>query len=235
MSAADPTIVAVHGAWHGSWCWDHLATELDRAGLASLTPDLPSTAAGATLAEDVAAVHRALDAVNGPAVLVGHSRGGFVIAEAGRHPAVSHLVFLAAPMAGPDEPADRMAEWAPPGSAEALVELYEATTLDEFGRRVVIPERARDLFYHDCPDDLAEWATARLRPQPASGFEQAVFAWRHVPSTYVVCLDDRALPPALQRHFATRASAGRIELASSHSPFLSRPAELAAVLARIAS
>ncbi|MCB0994595.1 MAG: alpha/beta hydrolase [Acidimicrobiales bacterium] len=228
------TLVLVHGAWHGAWCWDLLRDELAGLGVASVAPDLPSTASGGALSDDVATVRQALDSVDGPAVLVGHSRGGFVIAEAGDHPAVTHLVFLAAPMNAPDEPPHDMAQWAPAGSAEALVALYASTDLDEHGRRVIRPDAAGGLFYHDCPAELADAATARLRPQPTSGFEQHVYAWRDRPTTYIVCTDDRALHVPLQRYFAARASTGMATIASSHSPFMSRPAELAAVLAGVA-
>ena len=229
------TVVLVHGAWHGAWCWDRLRSALRERGVASTAPDLASTARGGTLADDIAEVRAELDRLDGGAVLVGHSRGGFVINEAGDHPAVRHLGVRAASMSGPDEPTDRMAQWAPPGSAESVAELYAATDLDDDGRRVVKPERATELFFHDCAPEVAAAAAARLRPQPVTPFEQHVFSWQRRPTTYVVCSDDRAMYVPLQRHFARRASAGSVEMATSHSPFLSRPDEVAGLLATLAA
>src|SRR5437870_13500893 len=91
------TVVLVHGAWHGAWCWEQVLTHLDNAGRRAIAVDLPSvSSATATLAGDVACVRAALDAVENDALLVGHSYGGVVVTEAGRHPAVAHIASLTA-------------------------------------------------------------------------------------------------------------------------------------------
>ena len=94
-------VVLVHGAWHGPWCWERVTPYLDAAGVPWVAPDLPSCAVastGANETEDNAAVRETLDCLPGDeqAILLGHSRGGRVISEAGTHNRVGHLVYLAA-------------------------------------------------------------------------------------------------------------------------------------------
>jgi pimeloyl-ACP methyl ester carboxylesterase len=100
---------------------------------------------------------------------------------------------------------------------------------------VVDPTRATDLFFHDCELAVAEAATARLRPQSRAAFGGIPrnVAWREKPSTYIVCTDDRAVPVGLQRASAARVDQV-LEMPTSHSPFLSRPEELARMLAELA-
>ena len=95
------TVVLVHGAWHGAWCWSALQAELDQRGIASIAVDLPghgaSTAPLGDLHGDAAAVAAVVDRIDGDVVLVGHSYGGGVISVAGAlSPRVRHLVYLAA-------------------------------------------------------------------------------------------------------------------------------------------
>ncbi len=79
------TVVLVHGAWHGAWCWTPVVARLGAAGRRTTAVDLPSVSSTtATLADDVACVRAALDALDGEALLVGHSYGGVVVTDAGR-------------------------------------------------------------------------------------------------------------------------------------------------------
>jgi len=93
-------------------------------------------------------------------------------------------------------------------------------------------DQTAEVFYADCDPAVQQWATRQLRPQSNAAFEEAVPApaWKSIPSTYVVCADDRAIAPSAQREvFSTRTSQV-VELDSSHSPFLSKPAELADII-----
>jgi pimeloyl-ACP methyl ester carboxylesterase len=114
--------------------------------------------------------------------------------------------------------------------------LFDAIQARDDGSTVIDPAKAAAVFYADCsPDDQAE-AIANLRPQEMSaGFETpATVCWRAVPSTYVVCADDQAVDPELQRLFARRA-ARQLEWQVGHSPFLSRPTELVELLTGLAA
>ena len=233
MTGARPTLVLVHGAWHGRWCWERLAPHLERRRIAVRTLDLPSVhataaaegcEAGPGLVEDAQAVRGVLDAAGGNAVLCGHSYAGMVIslAAAGRGD-VARLVYLAAFL--PESGQSLLA--AGGGRPAPWVQMLDG------GLSLPDPSRAGEVLYGDCDPGTREWALARVKPQRAVAFAQPVPhpAWREIPSTYIVCSADAALPAARQRSiFAPRA--GRVlEIGSSHSPFLSRPEALAEMLA----
>lgn len=221
------TIMLVHGAWHGSWCWEAVVPLLHDMEIATAVVDNPSvTQAGSDLAADSDNVRAALDAVDGPVVLVGHSYGGAVITEAGTHPNVERLVYLTAFALDVGESVMQNEL----GGGEDI-ELGAALQFD--GDVInVEPARVVEFFYHDCTPEVAAAASARLRPMSIAAMAGTarVAAWREKPSTYVLCTDDRAIPVALQRSCAQRTGAV-VELATSHSPFLSRPDALVDVLA----
>jgi pimeloyl-ACP methyl ester carboxylesterase len=225
------TVVLVHGAWHGSWCWTAVCAGLDAEGIANVAIDNPSvTKPGSDLSADGDHLRLALDAIEGPIVLVGHSYGGAVITDAGTHPSVARLVYLTAFAldAGESAASNEL-------SGGEDVKLGEAMLFD--GEMVSFdPERAVEFFFHDCPPHVAAAAVARLRPMSFAALTGVTrhVGWREKPSTYIVCSDDRALPVALQRSSAARVD-DILELPTSHSPFLSRPDELARMLAALAS
>jgi pimeloyl-ACP methyl ester carboxylesterase len=199
-------------------------------GFATTAVDNPSvTRPGSDVAADSANVRAALDAIDGPVVLVGHSYGGAVITDAGTHPNVAQLVYLTAFALDAGE---SVMENALTGGDD--IELAHAM---QFSGDVVSvdPARVVEFFYHDCTPAVADAAAARLLPMSmaAMGDKVREVAWREKPSTYVVCTDDRALPVGLQRSSAQRIG-NVVELPTSHSPFLSRPADLANLLADLA-
>jgi pimeloyl-ACP methyl ester carboxylesterase len=228
----DPaTVMLVHGAWHGSWCWDAVRAELAGAGVPSAAVDNPSvTHPGSDLPADGDNLRRSLDAIDGPVVLVGHSYGGAVISDAGAHPNVEHLVYLTALVLDSGESASVNGLTGGEGSA-----LVDAMVFDD-GMLTVEAERIVELFFHDCAPDVATGAAARLLPMTMAAMTAGsrAAAWRERPSTYVVCTDDRALPVPLQRSCAERVGTV-VEMPTSHSPFLSRPDELARMLAALAA
>jgi pimeloyl-ACP methyl ester carboxylesterase len=221
-----PTILLVHGAWHGSWCWQRVTPLLERRGLAVRTVDLPSVGAepgtATDLSADAAAVRAVVDDIAGPVVLCGHSYGGMVISHVAAERVV-RLVYLCAFM---------------PAEGESLVSIRGGKhspwilALDG-GLTLPDPAQADAVFYADCDAATRKWAKSRLRPQSGATVIEPVPrpAWRKIPSTYVVCANDMAIPADLQRTvFAPRASEV-LELHASHSPFLSQPAAVADLLA----
>jgi pimeloyl-ACP methyl ester carboxylesterase len=234
------TVVLVHGAWHGAWCWERVLPLLANAGIAAVAVDLPghgdSSEPHGDLHGDAASVAPVLDEVGPDVVLVGHSYGGAVITEAGVHPAVRHLVYLCAFALDEGESCQRAAT-------------AEATTLDHTGRpnlgRAMVdlgdglvglePTFAAQCLYNDCDEATRAWAVARLGPQSAVALAdtpQAV-GWRAKPSTYVVCADDLIVHPGLQRVLAARCPSS-VEWPTGHSPFLSQPELVAELLAGLA-
>ena len=225
------TIMLVHGAWHGSWCWEPLRTALQARGIETAAVDNPSvTKPGSDLAADGDSLRRALEAVDGPVVLVGHSYGGAVISDAGTHPVVERLVYVAAfPLdAGESVIRNDLRGGEDTQLGEAMVFADGVVSVD--------PERVVEFFYHDCTQAVADTARAQLLPMSMAamaGTARAA-AWREKPASYILCTDDRAVSVALQRSCAARVDEV-VEMATSHSPFLSRPDELAEILAGIAA
>lgn len=158
-------------------------------------------------------------------VLVGHSYGGLVISEASADLApVTHLVYLCAFLFD----VGRSLVGATGGPAA-----WQDVDPDTGVIRVPAPE---PVFYHDVPSDLAAEWSARLGPQTVSSFSQPLSAagWRRIPSTYLVCTQDRAIPPVAQRAMAADATTVH-ELDSGHSPFASAPAHVARLIAGCAA
>jgi pimeloyl-ACP methyl ester carboxylesterase len=221
--------VLVHGLWNGGWAWDGVRARLDAAGVPSAAVELPLTG----LEDDVAATLATLDQFGRPAVLVGHSYGGAVVTAAGEHPHVRHLLYLAAFALAEGESVGR----ALPDLDIPPTGLGNALRFSADGQQVSVdPALAAGVFYADAPAVAAAAAVARLRPVHRSVFRgvPATIAWRRTPSTYVVCADDRAVHPDLQRAMAERATT-RLEWPGGHSPALTRPADVATLIAELAA
>jgi pimeloyl-ACP methyl ester carboxylesterase len=232
MSAPRATVVLVHGAWHGPWCWQALVPHLQAQGLATLCPALPSageTPAG--LAQDAAHVGEVLRTVTGPVILCGHSYGGMVVSAAPTGTVeIRQLVYVCAYLTEVGESLEsslRNAGERRPG--------HWIRRLPD-GRSRVDAGRAAALFFADCPRATQDWAVERLGPHWAQVLSQPIAdpAWRRHPSTYVLCTADRALAPRLQREVYGRRAHQLVTIDSGHSPFLSRPQQLTQVLAALA-
>ena len=219
-------VLLVHGAWHGAWCWDTLAPRLTSAGLDVTTVDLPSSGGGGDLAADAAVVRAALDGIDGPAVLVGHSYGGQAVSEASQgRDDVAHLVYLCAFMLDTGESLlGALAGQVPPWIA-----VDEATETS-------MPTTPYDVFYGDVDPSVAAAFPALLRPQTLSSFAAPLTGagWHTIPSTYVGCTQDQAIPYPAQQAMSARAGSV-VTLQTSHSPFVSAPDDVAAVVRAAAS
>jgi len=200
---------------------------LAQRGVASEAPLLPSCgetgeptgARGPGLAEDVASVRQVLTASDEPTVVVAHSYGGIVTAEATAGiGAVRHLLLVSSYL---PEVGQTLASF---GGEEP------APFLDidpERGTFTVRPEALAETFLQDCDPEIQRRAMNKTAHQSLAVLEQPVqsAAWQHVPSTYLVCAQDHGTPADRQREFAGRA-ARVIELDAGHHPFLSQPAEV---------
>ncbi len=178
------TIVLVHGAWHGSWCWDLVGGLLEAEGADVIAIDLPghgaSTAPLTDLHGDAAAVTAVLDRLDVSVVLVGHSYGGAVVTEAGAHPRVDHLVYIAAFNLDEGETVGRAAADNPSTAAidhSGRPNLRAALTSDDGGKTTsIVADQAKQLFYNDCTTETATWATARLGEQRMANFSEQAAA-----------------------------------------------------------
>ncbi len=236
------SVVLVHGAWHGAWCFDAVVAGLRARGIDAIAVDLPGHGDDpgplGDLHTDAARVREVLDGLDGDCVLLGHSYGGAVITEAGVHSKVRHLVFLCAFALDAGESCMAAAV----REAEELdlhwdegPNLADAIQMQDDGTSTVARELAAECFFHDCDPIATAAALDRLGPQPMVTLadEPQAVAWRDRPSTYVVCTDDRAVPEALQRIMAKRCT-HVVDLPTSHSPFLSAPDRVVDLLADIA-
>ncbi|MFG2767631.1 alpha/beta hydrolase [Streptomyces rubiginosohelvolus] len=219
---APPTLLLVHGAWHGGWCWSKLQSALETEGVESRTLDLPSAGRPSGVAEDADAIRRAISEIEGPVVVVAHSYGGIPASQAvDKSDGVVKLVYLAAFQLD---------------AGESLLGYVDAPVPSEEHEMQPVPDDPFSLFYADVSHEEAEEAATRLKPQSAKSFSDVVTraGWHDVPSTYIICEQDQALPVALQEALATRA-AESYRMAGSHSPFLANPEELATLLTKITS
>jgi pimeloyl-ACP methyl ester carboxylesterase len=177
--------------------------------------------------DDVATVLKAIEQAGDEVVVCAHSYGGMVVSAAARGlPGVRHLVFLAAFATDEGEDMATLMMREPSALTTALAVGPDGITVD--------PSRVHEVFYADSDPSVAESLAARLRPMPLGnpGVMTGKPAWQSVPSTYVVCARDSAVAPGTQRFMAARA--GRVvEWETDHSPFLTRPGELAGLLASL--
>src|SRR5262244_4163176 len=214
-------IVLVHGLFADGSCWSEVIARLQAAGLTATAVQNPLT----TLTEAVASAQRVLARQDGPTVLVGHSFSGMIVTEAGVHPNVSALVYVAAraPDAGEDYAA--LAKTFPTPAATAGI-VFDG---DE-GRLT------EDAFLRDFAGYVPE-AKAKVLYAVQEPFHKALLtgkttqaAWRSKPSYYAVSTEDRTINPDLQRFMAKRMGAKTIEIKASHLSLISQPDKIAAII-----
>ena len=226
MAAAAAPVVArnvvlVHGLFADASCWSEVIARLQQAGLNVTAVQNPLT----TLPEAVESAQRVLARQDGPTVLVGHSFSGMIVTEAGVHPNVSALVYVAARAPDADEDYTALAKKfpAPPASAGIVFDGDE-------GR---LSEAA---FLRDFAGDLPE-AKAKVLYAVQEPFNKALLtgktthaAWRSKPSFYAVSTQDRTINPDLQRFMAKRMGARTIEVQASHLSLISHPEEISRLI-----
>jgi pimeloyl-ACP methyl ester carboxylesterase len=214
-------IVLVHGLFADGSSWLEVIPRLQHAGLNVTSVQNPLT----TLPEAVAAAERVLARQDGPTVLVGHSFSGMIVTEAGTHPNVSALVYVAAraPDAGEDYAALAKTYPTPPASAGVVFDGDEGRLNEE-------------AFLRDFAGDLPE-AKAKVLYAVQQPFNKALLAgkttnaaWRSKPSFYAVSTEDRTINPDLERFMAKRMGAKTIEVKASHLALISQPKKIAGLI-----
>jgi pimeloyl-ACP methyl ester carboxylesterase len=219
-------VVFVHGACvkDGPWWWRRTGELLAEQGVASEAPALPSCgetgepagALGPGLAEDVAAVRLVLSASDEPTVVVAHSYGGIVTADAAAGlDTVRHLLLISSYL---PEVGQTLSSFGAEEPAPFL-------DIDPAGGTFTVRRDAlAETFLHDCDVAIQRKAENRTARQSLAVLEQPVnsAAWQQIASTYLVCADDRGTPPNRQREFAHRARSV-VEVDAGHHPFISQP------------
>jgi pimeloyl-ACP methyl ester carboxylesterase len=172
-----------------------------------------------SLESDVETTHNALDALDGPAILVGHSYGGVVVTEAGTHDKVAGLVYIAAFAPDQGESVNTLIADPPPGAPVPPI----LPPVDGF--LFLDREKFADSFAADVPAELAAFMADSQVPWGVEALNGAISepAWRSKPSWYLVATDDRMIPPPAQRAMSERAGATVVEAPGSHSIYVSQP------------
>ncbi len=221
------TVLLVHGAYVDGSSWSRVIPLIEAAGLTALAVQNPLL----SLEEDVDALKRALDIVEGPVLLVGHSWGGAVITEAGDDPRVAGLVYVAAGAPDAGQSFGEMGKDYPSESSRANVRQTDPAGFVSLSREGMIRYFAPDL-----PEAVARVMAATQVPIAASAFATKLTqaAWKTKPSWYVVAGEDKMISPVLQRALVEKIGAKSITLPTSHVPMLSRPAEVAAFIVEAA-
>jgi len=214
-------VVLVHGLFADGSCWTDVIARLQSAGLNVTSVQNPLT----TLPEAVASAVRVLDRQDGPTVLAGHSFSGMIVTEAGVHPNVSAVVYVAAraPDANEDYTALAKTYPTPPATAGIVFDgdegrLSEAAFLRDFAG--------------DLPEARAKVLYAVQQPfhKPLLTGKTTQAAWRSKPSFYAVSTEDRTINPDLERFMAKRMGAKTIEVKASHVSLISQPEVIAALI-----
>jgi pimeloyl-ACP methyl ester carboxylesterase len=232
--AAPPTaeqavsVVLVHGAFVDGSGWRAVHDSLTKDGFEVLIVQNPTI----SLEGDVAATERAIAQARHPVVLVGHSYGGMVITEAGMHPKVRSLAYVAAfaPDAGesveslnkqPTPPEEPKAPLMPP----------------QDGYLIVDPAKFPTAFAADVDAVTTRFMAAAQVPWGLQAVQTAItkVAWKSKPTHYMVTVKDAMIPPTAQRSMAKRTGGRTVEIGSSHAVMLSHPREVAAFIREAAA
>jgi pimeloyl-ACP methyl ester carboxylesterase len=222
INAQQPTLLFVHGGFHGSWAWDRLRDEL--AEYRTSAVDLPSSGSDIQqlggFGDDVDAICGTVKAIGGPVVVVAHSYGGAPTTQAAcTLPDVARVIYVAANVPDVGQTASSFLEFA--GDSQWWLDI-------RFDDGYMDAVSAADVFYHDVAPAITAQLVPRLTHQSlASGIQVLTdAAWRHLPTCYVVCDRDRAFPVEIQSVMAQRTNR-TYHIDCGHSPFLARPSELA--------
>jgi pimeloyl-ACP methyl ester carboxylesterase len=234
--------VFVHGGFHAAWCWSRTIAELERLGHEAVAVDLPGH--GSRLDEESTIANRRdaiVSVLRAGDVLVGHSGGGFdaTVAADAATDLVSHIVYLAAalPREGRTYPEAMAMRDSEDGEFDADVgDMLGYLHFDDDGAMTFADfEGAWKYFYHDCDEQTARWAFDRLGPErfgdtTVTPVSVPRFWAADLPRSFIRCLQDRSMPRWLADTVTRRLGVEPLTIDTSHSPFLSRPRELAELL-----
>lgn len=223
-----PTVILVHGFWGGAAHWAKVILELKSLGYEDIRAvENPLT----SLADDAERTRKMIAQVGGPVVLVGHSYGGAVISEAGNHPNVTALVFVAAFAPDKGESPGGITQKHLPAAAPNLAP-------DSDGYLWLKPDKFHESFCQDLSADDGFVMAATQKAPLASTFGDTVSepAWKHKPCWYQVSSQDRMIAPENQVWMSGRMSPKKVlTLDASHASLASHPSEIAELIQEAAT
>jgi pimeloyl-ACP methyl ester carboxylesterase len=218
-------VLLVHGAFADGSGWEAVAKLLEKDGYTVSVLQEPET----SYAEDQKYAKAALDAMDGPVVIVGHSYGGSLITEAGNHPKVAVLVYIAAFALDEGESCASIEQAVPQAS--------KAFKPDSNGNWWIDQAHFAADFAADVPPAVAHFMAIAQVPISTDAFTHKVTnpAWKTKPTWYMVASDDRSINPMQERMMAKRAHAKTVEVPASHVAYMSHPKETVKLIEEAAS
>jgi pimeloyl-ACP methyl ester carboxylesterase len=224
--ASVKNVVLVHGGFVDGAGWAGVYKILRKSGYQVSVVQNPTT----SLQDDVAATQRVLAMQDGPAILVGHSYGGAIITEAGRHPRVAALVYITAFAPDAGESVATLIKDPPPGAPVPPI------LPPQDGFLLLDKSKFHASFAADVDAETATFMADSQVPWGLGALSGTISepAWRSKPSWYLVVTEDQMIPVAAQRAMAKRAGATIVETKGSHAIYVSQPAPVAALIERAA-
>ena len=225
--SAAKNVVLVHGGFVDGSGWEAVYRSLRRDGYTVSIVQNPTISLG----DDVRATKRAIAAQNGPVILVGHSYGGVVITEAGNDPKVVGLVYIAAFAPDKGESVSSLIKNPPPGAPVPPI------LPPQDGYLFLDRAKFHASFAADVEAGKAEFMADSQVPWAVEALEGTISqpAWKTKPSWYLVSTDDRMIPPPAQRMMSKRAGSTVVEVAGSHSVYVSHPDAVVGLIAKAAT
>lgn len=217
-----PTVILVHGAFVDGSGWEDVYTALRKSGYQVRIVQNPTI----TLSDDVASTRRIIDEQSGSVILVGHSYGGVVITEAGNHPKVAALVYVAAFAPDAGESVAALIKDPPPDAPTPPI------LPPQDGYLLLDRAQFHAAFAADVNADKAAFMADAQVPWGVRAFGGAISApaWKTKPSWYLVATEDHTIPPAAQRLMSARAGSTVIEIPGSHAIYISQPDAVATLI-----
>jgi pimeloyl-ACP methyl ester carboxylesterase len=236
------TFILIHGSWHSAWNWHKVIPLLEKQGHKAIAIDLPGMGRDKTPIKDISLqtsvdkICSVIDSMEDKVVLVGHSKNGIMISQAAeyRPHKIEKLIYLAAYLIPNGKTQREYSLQDTEGMLKPFVNFHE-----ESKSTTLRPEIYKEGLYHDCEDYITDLATMLLSHEPfESGITPLQITEKNygsVPRYYIECTEDRAVTPFIQRMMYTGLPCKKVySMPASHSPFFSRPKELADILCDIA-
>jgi len=220
------SVVLVHGGFVDGSGWEDVYKILKKDGYNVSIVQNPTT----SLADDVAATKRVLAGQKASAILVGHSYGGVVITEAGNHPSVAGLVYIAAFAPDKGESVAALIKDPQPGAPVPPI------LPPQDGYLFLDKAKFAASFAADVAKEKAEFMANSQVPWGVEALTGTISdpAWKTKPSWYLVATEDKMIPPAAQRAMSKRAGSTVVEVTGSHAVYVSKPEAVAAIIKKAA-
>lgn len=236
------TFILIHGSWHSAWNWHKVIPLLEKQGHRAIAIDLPGMGRDKTPVQEVKMkttvekICKLIDSIESKVILVGHSKNGIMISQVAeyRPDKIEKLIYLAAYLVPNGKTQREYSLQDTHGVLKPYVTMHE-----ELNAHTLQPEIYKEGLYADCDDDITELAKILLSHEPVeSGITPLQLTEKNygsIPKFYIECTEDKAVTPFIQRKMYTETRCEKVySMATSHSPFFSRPKELTAIFCEIA-